>query len=133
MIINKNKIGKESIKGDRNVTKKNSVDTMQSQKIQSVSFGKICSISDDIFSDYFKHTNEKSIHIIEILLKFQLKKTPYLLIGFYIYMKLHFKTNQKSSLSKIIYSVSKELLPENFLVQTNEYCLDDNCIDLTYS
>jgi hypothetical protein len=37
---------------------------MQSQKIQSVSFGKICSISDDRFSDYFKHTNEKSIHII---------------------------------------------------------------------
>ena len=39
---------------------------MQSQKIQSVSFGKICSISDDRFSDYFKHTNEKSIHIIEV-------------------------------------------------------------------
>ena len=49
-----------------NIKKKNSVDTMQSQKIQSVSFGKICSISDDRFSDYFKHTNEKSIHIIEV-------------------------------------------------------------------
>jgi hypothetical protein len=39
---------------------------MQSQKIQSVSFGNICSISDDRYSDYFNHTSEKSIHIIEV-------------------------------------------------------------------
>ena len=66
---------------------------MQSQKIQSFSFGKICSISDDRFSDYFKHTNEKSIHIIEVY---------FYLFFFLLYCKsvnLHLQTSFKMFLN----------------------------------
>ena len=74
-----------------NIKKKNSVDTMQSQKIQSVSFGKICSMMTDFQI------------ILSIQMKNQFILLKYIFICFYLlYCKsvnLHLQTTFKMFLN----------------------------------